>query len=318
MSSTIRSGEHAFRVDLSWPQLPEGWSFHEVADVAVDSQDRVYVLSRGEHPMMVFDRDGTFLASWGEGLFSRPHGLTIGPDDLLYCVDDGDHTVRKCTAEGEVLMTIGRPGEPAAYHGGDPFNRPTKVALEPGTGAIYVADGYGNARVHKYSPEGELLLSWGSSGTDPGEFNLVHSVCVDRQGRVYVADRENHRIQVFDDQGAYITQWNNMHRPCGLYITNDAEQLVLVGELPPSLPVNIRYPNLGGCVTIHALDGRRLARFGDRFPGDEKPQQFIAPHGFAGDSRGDIYVGEVSYSFFGETQNPLRGARSFRKLIRVA
>lgn len=317
MNNSIENGDYEFEVDFNWAQLPAGWNFYEVADVAVDSNDNVYILNRGEHPVIVLDRDGRFLNSWGENVFSHPHGLTIGPDDTLYCVDDGDHTVRVCSPDGTVLITIGDSGHPTLYHGSQPFNRPTKVALEPDTGAFYVADGYGNALVHKYTSEGKLLFSWGRFGTDPGEFNLVHSICTDHQGRVYVADRENHRIQVFDDKGTYLTQWNNMHRPCGLHITNEREQVVLVGQLPTSLPINNRYPNIGACITIYNLEGQRLARFGDQFPGEDKPSQFIAPHGIASDSKGDIYIGEVSYSFLGKSLSPPRIIRSFRKLINV-
>jgi DNA-binding beta-propeller fold protein YncE len=266
--------------------------------------------------MIVFDRDGNFLSSWGEGLFARPHGLTIGPDETLYCVDDGDHTVRKCTLDGQVLMTLGTAGKAAPFQSGTPFNRPAKVALEPSTGNLYVADGYGNARVHKYSPDGKLLFSWGQSGSDPGEFNLVHSVCTDKNGRVYIADRENHRVQIFDANGEYVTQWNNMHRPCGLYIDNNGDGLCYVGELAPPLSVNKDYPNLGPRISIYNLEGERLVRFGDVVPG-EKADPFWAPHGIAMDSRGDLYVGEVSWTAAGRDMDPPRELRSFRKLVRT-
>jgi hypothetical protein len=316
MVTRLGSGKFTYEVIVDWAKLPKGWSFLEVPDVAVDSQDRVYVFSRGEHPMMVFDRDGNFLTSWGEGLFKRPHGITIGPDDTLYCADDVDHTVSKFTLEGQVLMTLGTPGKAAPFQGGDPFNRPTKVALDPGTGDIYVADGYGNARVHKYSPDGKHLLSWGESGSDPGQFNLVHSVCTDKDGLVYVADRENHRVQIFDSNGKYRTQWNNMHRPCGLYIDSNRDGLCYIGEIGPGLPINKDYPNLGLHISIYNLEGERLARLGDIRTG-EKPNQFWAPHGVAMDSRGDLYIGEVSWSVAGSHMDPPRELLSFRKLVRV-
>ena len=107
MSVVLGSGEHRYRVVENWAKLPDGWEFRDVAAVAVDSKDRVYVFNRGEHPMMVFDRDGNFLRSWGEGLFKRAHGIHIDSDDTLYCTDDGDHTVRKITTDGKVLLTIG-------------------------------------------------------------------------------------------------------------------------------------------------------------------------------------------------------------------
>ena len=218
MSVILGSGEHRYRVVENWAKLPDGWEFRDVAAVAVDSKDRVYVFNRGQHPMMVFDRDGTFLRSWGEGLFGRAHGIHIDSDDTLYCTDDGDHTVRKITTDGKVLLTIGVPNQPAPFLSGKPFNRCTHTALSP-KGEIYVSDGYGNSVVHKYSPAGQHLMCWGTTGTDPGQFNIAHNIATDEDGWVYVADRENHRVQVFDGNGKYELQWNNMHRPlCALLL----------------------------------------------------------------------------------------------------
>jgi DNA-binding beta-propeller fold protein YncE len=246
-------------------------------------------------------------------MFTRPHGLTPGPDGTLYCVDDQGHCIHRFTWDGALQLTIGTPGQGSRAHSGQPFHQPTKVAVDPGSGDLYIADGYGNARVHKYSSQGEYLFSWGEYGTDPGQFNLVHSVCTDGEGRVYVADRENHRVQIFDDRGQYLGQWNNMHRPCGLLL---ADGLAYVGQLPTHLEVNAQYPNIGACVTLHDLDGNRLARLGGAHPGEE-PGEFTAPHGLAVDSRGDLYVGEVSWSAYGRRLDPPRLARCFRKLVRA-
>ena len=179
--------------------------------------------------------------------------------------DDGAHCVRKCTSEGKVLFEMGIPGKPAAFMSGEPFHRCTHTALSP-KGEIYVSDGYGNARVHKYSPDGKLLLSWGESGTDPGQFNIVHNICTDADGWVYVADRENHRVQVFDGNGKYETQWNNLHRPCGLYMPYTHHPVCYIGELGPATAVN-RKPNLGPRVSIVDHEGKLLARIGDPAPG---------------------------------------------------
>jgi len=260
----------------------------------------------------VFDADGAFVRSWGEGLFGRAHGLTIA-GGFLYCADDGDHTVLKFTLEGELVMTLGVPNEPSPYLGGQPFNRPTKVAIDD-DGSLFIADGYGNARVHKYSADGEHIVSWGEFGSGPGQFNLVHSICLDGAGRVLVADRENHRIQLFDRDGTYLEQWNNLHRPCGLYVDGDR---VYVGQLPTSLAVNADYPNIGGCVTVHNLAGDMLSCVGAAHAGDASPNQFHAPHGLATDSQGALYVGEVAYSFYGRFQDPPVAPRCLRKLVRV-
>ena len=316
MSIEMGSGRFKYEVLPHWAKLPAGWSFLEAVDVAVDQKDRVYVFSRGEHPMIIFDREGNFLSSWGEGKFKRPHGVTPGPDQTLYLTDDAGHSVHQFTLDGKLLMTLGTPGKGAEFMSGQPFNWPTKVARDPKTGDIYISDGYGNARVHKYTAGGKYLFSWGESGTDPGQFNLVHGVVTDREGLVYVADRESHRIQIFDDRGRFLNQWNNLHRPCGLHITDDAEQRVLVGELPTGLAVNQNYPNIGARVSIFDLKGQRLARLGDIRAGEE-PHQFLAPHGLSADSRGDIYVAEVAWTSRGKNLSPPRELPSFRKLVKI-
>ncbi len=306
----------AFRVLEGWGKLPEGWRYVEAAGVAVDSRDHVYVFNRGEHPVIVFDREGNFLRSWGEGLVVRAHGITIGPDDEVWLTDDGNHTIRKFTAEGKLLLTIGDPDKPATLQSGKPFNRPTHVALSPLTGDLFISDGYGNSRVHKYDPKGRHLFSWGEPGTDPGCFNLPHNIATDAEGLVYVADRENHRVQVFDAEGRYLAQLNNLHRPCGLLIDRREGGTIYVGELGTDLAVNQSVPNLGGRVSILTLKGDLLGRVGDRFRG-EKPGQFVAPHGVVTDSRGDLYVAEVSYTAKGRHENPPREIRSLQKFVRV-
>jgi DNA-binding beta-propeller fold protein YncE len=159
-----------------WGKLPDGWSFVEATAVGVDSKDNVYVYNRGAHPVIIFDRHGKFLRSWGEGMTSRAHGITIGPDDTIWLTDDGNHTVRQYSPDGKLILSIGDPDKPSPAHGGKPFNRPTHVALSPQTGDVYISDGYGNSRVHKYDPKGRLLFSWGEPGTDPGCFNIPHNI----------------------------------------------------------------------------------------------------------------------------------------------
>ncbi len=320
MSVILGSGDFTYRVVEQWARLPEGWRFGDVAGVGVDRRDRVYVFNRGPHPMAVFDREGNFLGSWGEGLFRHAHGVHMGPDDTIYLTDDGDHTVRKCTLEGKVLLAIGIPGRPAPYASGQPFNRCTHTALSPQL-EIYVSDGYGNARVHKYAPDGKRLLSWGESGADPGQFNLPHNICCDADGWVYVADRENHRIQVFDGQGRYETQWNNMHRPSGLYMMPGKCPICFVGEIGPYLEFNRAMPNLGPRISILSHEGKLLSRLQGTPPAGTAPGQFLSPHGIAVDSRGDLYVGEVAVTawpqIFPDTPMP-DPLRSLQKFTRIA
>ena len=319
MSVVLGSGEHRYRVVENWAKLPDGWEFMDVAAVAVDSKDQVYVFNRGEHPMIVFDRQGNFLRSWGEGVFKRAHGLHIDAHDHLYCTDDGDHTVRRCSTAGKIDLTIGVPGKPAPFMSGEPFHRCTHTALSP-KGEIYVSDGYGNARVHKFSPAGKLIMSWGESGSEPGQFNIAHNIATDDDGWVYVADRENHRVQVFDGNGKYETQWNNLHRPCGLYCCRGTAPTFVIGELGPGMRVNLRAPNLGPRLSIVDAKGKLVARLGGKDGPGLEPGKFLAPHGLALDSKGDIYVGEVAYTnwttSFPDTpmQRPLRSLQKLEKV----
>ncbi len=229
---------YGYTAEASWPRSSTGLSWQEVAAVATDSHDRVWVFSRGEHRLTVFEPDGTFVSSWDHVRFVRPHGISIGPDDAIYLSDDEDHTVRKYTPDGKLLLTLGASGQPSdtgvkgmdyrtIQHVGPPFHYPTNLALSP-EGEMYVTDGYGNARVHKFTPEGRLMFSWGEPGSGPGQFNLPHGIAVDRRGTVYVADRENSRLQLFDATGRYLDQWTDVARPCQVCIAGD---LVYVAEL---------------------------------------------------------------------------------------
>jgi sugar lactone lactonase YvrE len=221
-----------------------------------------------------------------------------------------------------VLLTIGIPNKPAPFMSGEPFHRCTHTALSP-KGDIYISDGYGNACVHKFTPDGKLIKTWGESGSDPGQFNIVHNIVADADGWVYVADRENHRVQVFDGNGKYEAQWNNLHRPCALHCCGGKAPNFIVGELGPGMPVNLKAPNLGPRLTIVDSKGKRIARLGgENGPGLEAGK-FLAPHGIALDSKGDIYVGEVGVTnwrtSFPDTPMPpeVRAARCLQKLERI-
>lgn len=299
-----------------WGRLPEGWSFVEATSVAVDQDDDVWVFNRGAHPVIRFDRAGTFKHAWGEGQFRRPHAITVGPDRTLWLTDEGRHTIRQFTPEGKLLLTIGDPDQPATLQSGKPFNRPTHVAICPRTGDLYISDGYGNSRVHKYDPRGRHVFSWGEPGTDPGCFNIPHNIATDAAGLVYVADRENHRIQIFDGRGQYLGQWNNLHRPCGLAFDARLGDLFFVGELPTQMAINASVPNCGARVSIVGIKGELAGRIGGAFPG-EAPGEFVAPHGCAVDSRGDLYVAEVGWTVKGSKEDPPREIRSLQKFERL-
>ena len=325
MSATV-SNRWGYQPLPGWGRLPAGWSFVEAVGVATDSQDRVYVFNRGEHPLIVFDRDGTFLNAWGEGQFVRPHGIWIGADDTLYLTDDLDHTVRRYSLDGRLLMLLGTSGrgsdtgvQDSDYRlirrGGPPFNQPTNVA-QAADGSLYISDGYGNARVHHFSADGKLLRSWGEPGTGPGQFNLPHGIGVDRSGRILVADRENSRIQRFTPDGEYLDEWTDVVRPCEVFI--DVNDRVFVAELgcraglfpwmQPDLTVT------GGRISIFDGEGKLLQRFG----GGQRPctpGDFYAPHDLWVDSQGALYVGEVNWSAGGKKGLVPADCKSLQKFV---
>ena len=217
MAVVLGTDGYRYEVNDGWAKLPPGMEFNaDVAAVGVDKNDNVYAFNRGKHPMCVFDRSGNLLRTWGEGIFPRAHGVFMAPDDTIWLTDDADHTVRQCTLDGKILLTIGIPGKPSPYMSGEPFHRCTHTAMSPDGKYLYISDGYGNARIHKFTVDGKWVSAWGEPGTDPGKFNIPHNICCDADGWVYVADRENHRVQVFDGNGKFETQWVNMHRASGL------------------------------------------------------------------------------------------------------
>ena len=306
----------------NWAKLPDGWEFRDVAAVAVDSKDRIYVFNRGQHPMIVFDRDGNFLRSWGEGLFSRAHGIHIDSDDNLYCTDDGDHTVRKITTEGKVLLTIGVPNQPAPFLSGKPFNRCTHTALSP-KGEIYVSDGYGNSCVHKYSPDGKHLMCWGTTGTDPGavQHRPQHRR---RRRRLGLCRRPREPSRAGVRRQRQVRDAVEQHAPAlrALLLRGGGKNpQFIIGELGPGMPVNSKHTNIGPRLAIVDKKGGLIARLGGEHGPGQEPGKFLSPHGLAVDSKGDIYVGEVSYTNWPSTHPGVpvpKYLRSLQKLEKVA
>jgi DNA-binding beta-propeller fold protein YncE len=296
-----------YRVDERWT-IGCDRGYGEIVGVACDSHDRVFLFARGTRTVHVFDRDGTQLQSWDDGLFNRPHGIFIGPDDTVYCTDDFDHTVRAFTRDGKPRFTLGTSGKASdtGVEGMDyrtikraagPFSFPTNLAIAP-NGDLYASDGYGNARIHRFSPSGQLLHSWGAPGSGPGQFHVPHGIAIDADGLVYVADRENSRIQRFTPAGAFVDQWVEVARPCQMFI--DRAGRVYVAELGYFAG---RWPGTGaaepgatgGRVSIFDRQGVRLARWG----GGLNPTaagDFFAPHDIWVDSQGAVYVAEVTLS----------------------
>jgi DNA-binding beta-propeller fold protein YncE len=236
--------------------------------------DRVYVFQRSQaHPMLVFDHAGRFLTSWGAGMFTMPHGCRIGPDGNLWLTDDGDQRVMKFTPDGRMLISLGVRG-----HASDDrrhFNQPADVAFGP-AGDLYVADGYGNARVVHLSPDGRYLGEWGRHGAGSGEFHLVHNVVVGPDRRVYVADRDNRRVQIFTLAGRYVTEWDQVGTPFGLAVTADGRIAVSDG--------------IANTVSLYDGSGRLLTRWGGT---GTAPGRFRRAHQIGAGADGSVFVAEV-------------------------
>jgi DNA-binding beta-propeller fold protein YncE len=292
-----------------WERLAEAEALGDVSDVAVDADDRVYLLTRGDPAVVICEPDGTVVDRWGSGVFTNPHGLTVAPDGSVFCTDIHDHTIRRFTTGGSLIATFGVPGRAAdtgyrvdgesLFHtsvtrSGPPFHGPTKVcALSDGS--FFVADGYGNARVHHFGPSGELVRSWGSPGSAPGQFRVPHGITAtpDEQ-RLLVCDRENNRIQVFDHLGGLLDIWSGLHRPCAAAVVPDgrvyAAELGGRAGIYPTMTVHDSTP-WSTCAVLDPA-GRLLGRWGTDDPA--RPGSFFAAHGIAVDSTGAVYLAEVS------------------------
>ena len=264
----------------NWPQLPDGETFGQVVEIVVDSQDRVFIFHRGATSPLIFNSGGEYLGTWEKNEHWQDiHGVTIGQDDsgeYLIVVDRDRHLVSRADLEGNVQWTAGTPDQPG--QNGDPFDKPTDSGIAP-NGDIYVADGYGNNRVHQFTASGELVRSWGERGVSQGQFILPHAArVIDRNGEptVYVCDRQNHRIQLFTLDGQYIRKLTGVRQPCD--IIADSEGVRYVAELQGRVAIFDEHDFL-----ITRIGGEQKAEAG----------HFIAPHTVAIDSEGSMYVGEV-------------------------
>lgn len=308
MSQITGPGERVFREVENWLQLPNNWTACDVPGITVGPDDRVYLFTRGncprsgDHPVIVLESDGTFVRCFGEGDFEFPHAIAMGVDGLLYCVDVGGHRVRVYTPEGKLVRTIEGPVSPSdtgyttdfttIVRAAGPFNQPTKM-VTAGSGDLFASDGYANARIHHFTPTGELRKSWGEPGKAHGAFNIPHSVLVLPDERVLVCDRENNRIQIFDINGTYLTEWSDFARPDDVcvddaghaYVAELGERAALFSFMVP--PYGKDRP---ARVSVLDLNGNVLTRWGDS-PSDAI--QFVAPHGIAVDGHGNVYVAEV-------------------------
>lgn len=276
----IGSGTHRYDFQRDWAKLPRWWNFGETGHAgpprtsvkgATAGNGDVYVLCRAAHPVLIFDAEGRFVTSWGEGHFSAfVHGLSIARDGTIWIADSGRHSVTQHAPDGGLLQTLGTLDSAAPTLYGKPFNMPTGTAFTS-DGDVFVSDGYGNRRVHRFSPTGELKHAWGEPGTGPGQFALVHFITADAQDRLYVCDRENHRIQIFAQTGEHLADWTGFHMPSDLAFGREA--IYVAG---------------GDGLSIWTPDRRRLAQFGP----DEPDKGAFNVHGIWLDADENIYLAQ--------------------------
>jgi DNA-binding beta-propeller fold protein YncE len=271
-----------FQVDPAFVKLPDSVTLGACSGVAVNSTGQVYLFHRGKQPIICLDSNGKFLRSWGDTTIGTAHGLRIDRDDNVWVTDIGKHQVLKFSPAGKLLLALGKAGTPG--DGIDEFDQPTDVAFGL-KGEIYVSDGYGNNRIVVLTPNGGFLTQWGEAGEGPGQFNLPHTIVVDRNGHVVVGDRENDRVQVFESGGKFVAAWSGF-APYGLAYDRHDHLFVADGRANKVLQLDDQ--------------GKVVGSWGEE---GAEPGQFQMPHMLAVDARGNLYVSEI------------KGER-FQKLVR--
>jgi DNA-binding beta-propeller fold protein YncE len=284
----------SYRVDPTWPQRPSHVAWGDMSSVAIDRANQVWIFTRAKPPVQVYDAAGRFVRGWGDDFIQRAHGLKLAPDGNVWLTDVGSHVVMRFTPEGKLRQTLGTRGVP----GDDQthFNRPTDLVIAP-DGELFVADGYGNNRIVHLDRDGRFIESWGQLGTKPGEFSLPHAIVRDAQGRFYVADRNNARIQVFNQRGRYLDQWRNLLVPWGLFVA-DSGDIWACGSSPMTWVAGQEYlglPPKDQLVMRLSPEGKLLALW--TIPkgadGKERPGEVNWLHCIAVDSHGDLYLGDI-------------------------
>ncbi len=291
-----------YDVDPTWPQRPDsisgrGW----VSGLDIDAQGNIWIFRKGPDPVQVYTPKGRFVRSWGKGRFVNPHQLRIGPEGNVWVADFGLHVVQKYTPEGKLLLTLGVKGE----KGEDErhLNMPTDMAVTP-NGDIFVTDGYGNRRIVHFDKEGRFVKAWGEYGSRPGQFILPHAIVVDSKGKLYVADRNSGRIQVFDQDGHFLQQWSNIVMPWGIHI-DSRDEIWVCGSSPHWWRRHGKYPEYKDQILVRfSTDGRvqqvwtlPLGDIGnDKNHPDVtrlKPGETVGVHCIAQDREGNLYIGDI-------------------------
>ncbi len=259
-------GDRRYAVHRKWARLPEGESFGFISDLVVDRAGRVHVAQRGtDRPVLVFERDGKLLGSWGEGQLAEPHYINTASNGTMLVADRDAHQVLRFDADGKLVQALGRRHAPSLDA---PFNHPT-AAAEAADGEIYVADGYGNSSVHRFAANGALIRTWGGHGDRPGAFTTPHAIWVDRFERVLVGDRENNRVQVFDRAGNFLAAWGDFYHPMQIWV-DDRDYVFVTDQIPR--------------ISMLSPEGKLIGRCRGAING---------AHGISGDAQGNLYLAEL-------------------------
>lgn len=286
----------SYVVDANWPRPTPDIPFAAVPGVAVDRLDRVWVCVRTNPPVRLYAPDGHLIRAWGDNYITTIHSLRIDSEGNVWVTDVGSHLVMKFSAEGRLLLELGTRGQ--AGQDDRHFNMPTDLAVTP-RGDVFVTDGYGNSRIVHLDRNGRFVKAWGTLGSCPGQFSIPHSIVIDSKGRLYVADRNNARIQVFRQDGRLLDEWRNLVTPWGLWIGPN-DQLWVCGSSPmtwesagPGQPLGC--PPKDQLFAKFSTAGKMLGLWTvpkgvDR---QEKPGELNWVHGIALDSKGNIYVGDI-------------------------
>ena len=278
-----------YEVDPNWPDKPADITWRYMTGVAVDKKDRVWTFNALEPQVQVYDVSGKFLFSWGKGHFVMPHFIRIDHEGNVWTADFRKHVIQKFTQDGKLLLTLGTPGKP----GNDEthLSGPTDRAISPTNGDVFVTDGYGNNRILHYNAKGKLIKTWGGLGVEAGQLSQPHSIVMDSKGRLYVAERNNCRIQVFDQNGKSLAQWRNLVNPWGLWITPD-DRIYVSGSSPKRWTSlgNLGNPPTDQLMMVLNTDGRVLQLWTFPLVQDEKqvPGHLDWIHGNAVDAKGNV------------------------------
>ncbi len=284
----------AYVVDPHWPQKPAEFRWGDMSGIAVDAKDNVYVFTRAEPPVQVYTANGKFVRAWGKDDIKTAHHLKIDHEGNVWVADIGHHVVMKFTPEGKLLQTLGTRGHPGCDE--THLNLPTDMAITP-KGDIFVSDGYGNARIVHFDRNGKFVKAWGKLGSKPGEFSIPHAICVDGKGRLFVADRNNVRVQVFDQAGKLLDVWNNVVTPWGFCVTKEGHIWVCGSSpmqwrkedsalgCPPKDQVFMKFNGDGKLLQLWTVPKGK--------DGLERPGECNWVHCIAADSKGNLYVGDI-------------------------